>query len=139
MFWSRNKVPLITIAVILLGAGTIAGGYGLEYRQEQRQMIERAQAITGGSVTRGQTAFANFGCGSCHAIKGVPQASGKVGPPLDGVGDRVILAGRLKNTPQNMQTWIRDPRSVDPQTAMPYLGLNEQQARDISAFLYTLS
>lgn len=35
-------------------------------------------------------------------------------------------------------TWLRDPQSVVPNNAMPDLGLNEQQARDIAAYLYTL-
>jgi cytochrome c1 len=31
--------------------------------------------------------------------------------------------------------WIRNPSEVDPQTAMPLLGVSEADARDISAYL----
>jgi len=60
-----------------------------------------------------------------------------VGPPLDGVALRVIIAGRFANTPENMQKWIRDPQQVSPGTAMPDLNVGAGDARDITAFLYT--
>lgn len=135
----RDSRLIITLALIILAAAGIATAVALEYRQEQHQLVQRAEALTGGVVSRGQTAFEAFGCGACHAVRGVPQATGKVGPPLDGIGDRAILAGRLANNPDNLMRWIRDPRGVDPQTAMPPVGLTRGQARDISAFLYTLS
>jgi cytochrome c2 len=139
MSWQHDRRLIIILgAITLIGAGT-ATAVTLEYRQEQHQLVQRAEALTGGIVARGETAFEAYGCGACHAVRGVPQATGKVGPPLDGVGGRAILAGRLANNPDNMMRWIRDPRGVDPQTAMPPLGLTRAQARDISAFLYTLS
>ena len=76
---------------------------------------------------------------TCHTIPGVPGARGVVGPPLTGIADRVHLAGRLTNTAENMARWIRHPREVDPRTAMPDTGVSEQDARDISAYLYTLT
>lgn len=51
---------------------------------------------------------------------------------------RTYVAGRLPNTPANLIDWIRDPQAIDPATAMPTIGLDEQQARDIAAYLYTL-
>jgi cytochrome c1 len=34
--------------------------------------------------------------------------------------------------------WIRYPHQVDENTAMPFMNVSEQDARDITAFLYTL-
>jgi cytochrome c len=34
--------------------------------------------------------------------------------------------------------WIREPQSISPGTAMPSLGVTEQDGRDIAAYLYTL-
>jgi cytochrome c1 len=31
-----------------------------------------------------------------------------------------------------------DPKAINPETAMPDVGLNEQGAQDIAAYLYTL-
>jgi cytochrome c1 len=37
-----------------------------------------------------------------------------------------------------MLRWIQNPRGVDEKTAMPALGVSEQEARDIASYLYTL-
>jgi mono/diheme cytochrome c family protein len=34
---------------------------------------------------------------------------------------------------------VRFPRSVEAHTAMPAVGLSEQQAKDVAAYLYTLN
>ncbi|MFL6785059.1 MAG: cytochrome c class I, partial [Sphingomicrobium sp.] len=57
--------------------------------------------------------------------------------PLDGVAMRVIIGGRLANKPENMEKWIRDPQQISPGTAMPDLRVGENDARDITAFLYS--
>jgi len=124
-----------TVALIVVGAA----GYAYNYRHEELQLARHAEALTGGSVARGKAAFARYGCGGCHQLTGVSLASGKVGPPLDGIGGRAILAGRLENRPPNLMRWIADPRGVDPETAMPDLGVTPGEARDIAAFLYTRS
>jgi len=95
-------------------------------------------AIAGGDAERGRVSVAGMGCGSCHTIAGVRTAHGLVGPPLTGVASRSLLAGRLPNTPDNMLRWIVDPPAVDSATAMPNLHLDDQTARDIVAYLYTL-
>jgi cytochrome c2 len=68
----------------------------------------------------------------------VANASGKVGPPLEGIAKRVYLGGVLPNTPQNMASFIREPHKADPRTAMPAMGVGEAHARDMVAYLYTL-
>ena len=95
-------------------------------------------AVPGGSPVRGRTALAATGCGSCHVIPGVRNAQGKVGPPLAGIAERTMLAGRVPNTPQDMIAWIQDPQAIEPGTAMPNLRVDERSARDMAAYLYTL-
>ena len=51
-------------------------------------------------------------------------------------GSRARRPGRLANSPQNLIKWIRDPRTVDPLTVMPAVGLDEAGARDVAAYLY---
>ncbi len=93
---------------------------------------------TGGDVARGEQVIDQKGCGACHRIPGVRRAGGVVGPPLDQFARRTFISGRLPNTAANLITWLRDPREVDPKTAMPNLDLDDQQARDVAAFLYSL-
>ena len=125
-------------ALVLLGTALLVSvGFAVEYRLEQRELDDRARGLTGGDPRRGEVAFVNYGCGSCHQITGVSAAQGLVGPPLSKIGDRAILAGRLENRPANLIRWIRDPQGVSPGTAMPNLGVTPADARDITAFLYT--
>jgi cytochrome c2 len=101
----------------------------------EKHLPER-DVVTGGSAKKGKELIAYYGCGSCHRIKGVPGANATVAPPLDDIAKRVYLAGLLANEPRNLEKWILDPRSVDPQTAMPRVGVDEAGARDIAAYLY---
>lgn len=94
--------------------------------------------VEGGDPDRGVQAIHAYGCGSCHAIPGVPGAVAYVGPPLDAWAERHYIAGALNNTPDNLILWLREPQTVEPGTAMPNMGVTEQDARDMSAYLYTL-
>lgn len=91
-----------------------------------------------GDPDQGQAAIRGYGCGSCHVIPGISGANGHVGPSLERIAKRVYLAGVLPNTSDNMARWIRAPEAVDPRTAMPNMGVSESDARDITAYLYTL-
>ena len=108
-----------------------------EYVQQRDRLRTHAAVEGGGDPKRGEAMFIQYGCGSCHALKNVRNATGMVGPPLDGVALRVIIGGHLSNTPENMERWIRDPQHVSPGTAMPDLDVGDGDARDITAFLYT--
>lgn len=37
-----------------------------------------------------------------------------------------------------MIKWIQHPQRIDPQVVMPEMGVTDQDARDITAYLYTL-
>lgn len=87
-------------------------------------------------VEDGRALIASYGCGSCHTIPGVPGADARVGPALDHFYARSFIAGRLSNTEQNLSQWIQHPQEIDPGNAMPDLGVTEEQARAISAYLY---
>jgi putative membrane protein len=95
-------------------------------------------AITGGDPARGRALLAQYGCETCHTIPGVPGAQALVGPPLERLANRSYLAGSLPNTPANLMRWIREPRELSPRTAMPDLGVGEEDARDMAAYLYAL-
>jgi putative membrane protein len=117
--------PLILLALLIMS--------GCESKSEQQ-----ARNLTSGDITRGREQILAHGCSSCHTIPGVRGADGVVGPPLTHIASRPYLGGVLRNTPVNLQRWIANAPAVDPQTAMPNLKLNPDDARDISAYLYTL-
>jgi cytochrome c len=135
MPYLRTRTAAAAIGIALLGA--LAAGVIIDATDARRDMREHAAAVTGGNPARGEAMFIQYGCGGCHGLKHVRKATGAVGPPLDGIAVRAILAGRLDNSPTNLQAWIRNPQKVAPGTAMPDLNVGERDARDISAFLYT--
>jgi cytochrome c2 len=100
--------------------------------------VKEAEFMTGGSVARGVPAIGKYGCAACHTIPGIETATATVGPPLTQVAVRQYLGGHLTNSPGNMIKWIQHPQRVDPNNAMPELGVTDQDARDIAAYLYTL-
>jgi cytochrome c2 len=130
-----TKTSFAILAAVLVVAALI--GIAWDYARTRSQVRAQAAAITGGDPNRGEALFIEYGCGSCHAVQNVRTATGNVGPPLDGIATRVILAGHLANNPPNMEHWIRDPQQVSPGTAMPDLNVSQGDARDITAFLYT--
>ena len=84
---------------------------------------------------QGRIALQHYSCTACHTVPGIAGSEPQVGPPLAGLASRRLLAGRLANTEDNLVRWIRDPQSIDPETAMPAMGVSERDALDISAYL----
>jgi cytochrome c2 len=123
----RTSLPaLLAIAVALAGCG----------RDASNARLQRAAM---GNAEHGASLIRTTGCGSCHAIPGIRGARGRVGPPLDSFAGRDFIAGRIPNTPDNLVLWLENPPSIEPATAMPILGLNESDARDVAAYLYSLN
>jgi len=120
----------ITIFVIILAclAASCEGG----------KKTNVYSVYTGGDSHRGRQLIDQYRCGACHTIPGVHNADGLVGPPLMWFARRTMIAGELPNSPDNLVRWIKSPKSVEPGTAMPDLGLSDQQAKDVAAYLYTL-
>ncbi|HJQ13330.1 MAG TPA: c-type cytochrome [Anaerolineales bacterium] len=87
-------------------------------------------------IESGRRLIANYGCGSCHFITGVPGADSRAAPPLDRFYERTYIAGQLSNTEENLVLWIQNPQQIDPGNAMPDLGVSEEEAHDIAAYLY---
>ena len=129
---SKGAATVLGLAAAVFAAGFIINGI-----DDRDDMWAHAAAATGGNPARGEAMFIQYGCGSCHRVAHVRKATGMVGPPLDGVAVRAIIAGKLDNSPDNLEQWIRNPQSVSPGTAMPDLRVGERDARDITAFLYT--
>ncbi len=91
-----------------------------------------------GDAERGRMALTQYACHACHTIPGVTGSQVFVGPPLDGMASRALIAGKLPNTSENMLRWIMHTQEVSPGNAMPDMGVQEQHARDMAAYLETL-
>lgn len=108
-------------------------------KDKETEQYQNMTATGGGSVDRGRKLIEEkYGCTACHSIPEIKGPKGMVGPPLEHIASRQFIAGKVQNTPQNMMQWLQNPQSVDPQNAMPNLGITPADARDITAFLMSL-
>lgn len=88
-----------------------------------------------GNAERGKIALAQYACNACHMIPGVTGSEVYVGRPLKGLAERKFIAGHVPNNQENLMKWIRNPKDIDPLTAMPVLDVTEADARDMTAYL----
>jgi cytochrome c2 len=90
------------------------------------------------AVANGRLLLEQYGCGTCHAIPGVRQANGQLGPTLDSFARRAYIAGELPNQPEMLVRWIRQPSLLVPDTLMPDLAVRDAHARDMVVYLMSL-
>ncbi len=114
------------------------------YENWVKHTKEVAAKPTTPAAEAGQKVFMGKGCVACHSISGVSELavgarSRTSGPNLTHVGSRdYIAAHTLKNTPENIATWVKNPQAVKPGALMTNLGLTDQEAKDVAAFLTSL-
>jgi cytochrome c len=79
-------------------------------------------------------------CVGCHTIPGVPGATGTVGPNLTGVAGRTKIAGGAVNNtgPDDLKKWIMNPPALKAGTLMPNVGLTDEEATKVVAYLELL-
>jgi cytochrome c2 len=89
------------------------------------------------------------GCGGCHTIPQIPGAAGTIGPnlgPHDNVpplSQRPMIAtypnGPVPNNSiDDLSKWIMNPQALKPGTAMPTLGLSQDEATAAASYLYAI-
>jgi cytochrome c len=124
--WRSVAAAAVLFALLAAGCGS------------RNNVRHQAAQLTGGDPDKGPAAIGRYGCGSCHDIPGVRNATGTVGPPLTAIARRTYLAGHVPNTPNDMVRWIQHPQQLEHGTAMPEMHVTDADARDIAAYLYTL-
>jgi cytochrome c oxidase subunit 2 len=99
---------------------------------------QKAAAVEpAGPAAAGKAIFAASACVGCHTIRGV--SAGVLGPDLTHFGSRRMLAaGMWPNTPENVAEWVKDPQRLKPGVKMPALGLTDEQAKAVAAYLTSL-
>ena len=110
-----------------------AGG---KVRASQKDTSSAPGASQGPEYAKGEKLFMTKGCMGCHSLQAVKAPKGLIGPNLANVGSRShIAAGWLKNTDANLERWIREPQAVKKGVLMPNLGVTEEEARALRAYL----
>ncbi len=119
----------IVPGVLVLTCAALLGGCGDDYNW---------RPLGGGYAAIVNKVVTQYLCGACHAIPDVGGAGGTAGPALERFGRLSYIAGGIPNVPPRLVAWLLDPPALKPGTTMPDMGLTEQEARHIAAFLYTL-
>lgn len=85
---------------------------------ETRVAVDRTKSAQGARL------FRDHGCIGCHQLGG---AGGYVGPPLDGVGERLRPAWLVR--------WLEDPQEQMPGTLEPDHGFTRADAEAVASYL----
>ena len=89
-------------------------------------------------IASGNQLFAQYGCGSCHAIAGSAY-DGRAAPALTNFSARrTISAGVLEHTPENLARYLHDPQEVKPGVLMPNFRLQDWEVQALVAYLESL-
>ena len=137
---SRSK-GTVTAVVGSLAVGLALVMMNSAFSSDRTEVkVAASEFAPGGQAAEGARIIASKPCGACHTIPGVPGAQATIGPNLAGVGSRTKIAGGAVDNrgPNDLKAWIMNPGGLKPGTAMPNLGLSDDEATKIVAFLVTL-
>jgi cytochrome c oxidase subunit 2 len=104
-----------------------------------RQWIKHQKQIPGlpadSLALAGSKIFQQKTCANCHYIAGTP-ADSHIGPDLTHLRTRrTILSVMMKNTPENLTSWLKDPQTVKKGAHMPNFRLSQNEIKALVAYL----
>ena len=109
-----------------------------EYAQWVEAQRQPARDPVGELERRGRDLFMSGSCVMCHAVQGT-LASARKGPDLTHVASRETLAaGRMRNTRENLRSWIADPQKWKPGVNMPAHHVPEEEMAALAAYVGSL-
>ncbi len=99
-----------------------------------------AERFNSPEAARGRELFRSLACAGCHTIRNFTAGRFPGAPDLTNVASKKSIVGGLLSPVDeaNLRRWIANPQAVKPGTAMPNLGLSEQQVTDLVNFLLIL-
>lgn len=90
------------------------------------------------NIGQGKQSLVKYGCYACHVIPKISKGAGRVGPKLEEIAEQIYIGGVLPNSPDNMIKWLQDPQQYSPNTAMPDMDVNQEDARNMTAHLFKI-
>ena len=95
-------------------------------------------AILEPQVAEGMALFQTKGCIGCHSSNAMTPMKGMLGPNLSGIGSRkMIAAGWLPNSDENLKRWLHDPQAVKKGVGMIIPKLTDTEVDALVAYLRT--
>lgn len=99
--------------------------------------------LAGADLAKGRQLLDTKGCGSCHAFTGAhlqPSAPPAMEPREFDRAFKLapdLRVTRERMTPARLVAWLKDPKAVKPDSAMPKIALTDAEAKDLAAFLWS--
>jgi mono/diheme cytochrome c family protein len=93
------------------------------------------------NLARGKQLVVQNGCLGCHKYRG---RGGSLGPDITYVGDKTVHDLDFKNVhgDHTVENWMfahfKSPAMVVPDTTMPDMGLSDEEAHDLAAYMISL-
>lgn len=105
-----------------------------------RHGAAKGEEVSAARVAAGRARFVASGCATCHRVGGEALVPGFDAKFYRAMGDQALLAPDLayvgRRVPRvTLVRFIVDPRSVDPMSTMPVMGLDAGAAGEIADFL----
>ncbi|MBI3076581.1 MAG: cytochrome c [Deltaproteobacteria bacterium] len=89
------------------------------------EAVKDGPGVPAGLAARGQKLFEEeLGCRTCHRLGG---EGARGAPDLTDARDRL--------DPRWLVRWLKDPKVILPATPMPKVGLSDEEARAVAAYL----
>jgi cytochrome c2 len=139
-----------SLSPLLLGGASLTFGAALALAAvEPVFSASQPYAQVDPSVQQGMAAIQQYRCGGCHVIPGIPNANGNLGPDLSAHANIPVVSARNtiasypngsvpNNSPDDLAAWLVNPNALKPGTAMPNLGMNQDDAEAAAAYLYAI-
>jgi cytochrome c2 len=99
---------------------------------------DRTPTLGDADAANGLRLVTDKGCVACHSFPDVKWPRGGLGPSLNGFARQGLIAGQLPNQPGVLMQFVRNAPALVPGTAMPAIPMSDQEARDVTAYLFTL-
>lgn len=106
--------------------------------------LANAPEIHGADLGKGRQLLETKGCGSCHVMTGVVAVQSSNPPAMNPRDfERAfklapdLRIARERMTAARLITWLRDPKAVKPDSAMPKIALTESELKDLAGYILT--
>ncbi|MBS2015249.1 MAG: c-type cytochrome [Deltaproteobacteria bacterium] len=107
-------------------------------------MSAKVKELEGADLGNGRKVLDSKGCGGCHTMTGVAPLQNSPPPAMDPKEfERAHkLAPDLRVTRKRMSVprlfaWLKDPKGVKSDSAMPKIAMTDAEVRDVAAYLLT--
>jgi cytochrome c oxidase subunit 2 len=109
-----------------------------EFLAWEQNALTRARPPHDEAAARGAHDFATMTCVKCHDIAGNGEGA-RAGPDLTHLAERATLgAGVMKNSPAELDRWLKDPQAIKEGSHMPNVQLTDAQVADFVTYFETL-